>query len=137
MRKYYKLSDDTITVEAFEMFKGVEDRCIVVFSNASMMANTAMIIKGMDSPISHNGRVKEIDMLMDAAFDKNINEELQKIFESVKNVTSIDGTCERFTNVFSTELDETDISLLNAIKDDLDSIGIKLNKNILLKIGGR
>lgn len=136
MRKYYKLSDDTITVEAFEEFKGIVDRHLVVFSNTSMLQNTVMIIKGIDSPISHNGRIKEVDMLMDAAFDKNINNELQAIFGSVDSAVSIDGTCERFTNVFNSDLDDTDIKLLNAIKSDLEEVGIKMNELLLKKIGG-
>ena len=126
MRKYFMLSEESIAIELKVMFKGIEDRCVVTCARDSLITEEMIILKGIDSPISQNGtfKKKEINMLTDAVFDKNLNKKLLEIFSTINVVNSIDCTQNSFTNNFQQELDETDINILELIKEDLDNIGI-------------
>lgn len=137
MANFFITKNDTVIMETTAIFKGVEDRCVLYVAKSGFVGNKFLILKAIDSKIknSKDTNVKEVDMLLDAIFDKELNLRIKKTIEYSNGVTSRDCSAEE--EVDCEEYDETDVAVLKEFVTEMSNIGIEvLSEKVLEIIGG-
>ncbi|MGL5797923.1 MAG: hypothetical protein ACRCYT_06910 [Cetobacterium sp.] len=136
MTNFYISKNDTIIMETEATFKGRLDRCVLYLARKGFVGNQYLILKGIDSKIKNNrdSNVVELDMLLDAIFNKDLNDRIKKTVEYSNGVVSRDCTADE--EVDCEDYDETDREILKTFVEEMKNIGIEVHTEKVLEIIG-
>ncbi|MGL6098562.1 MAG: hypothetical protein ACRCZ9_05580 [Fusobacteriaceae bacterium] len=142
MTRFFLSDKDELFMETTSFFKGEEDRCVLYACRTGFAGSNFIVLKGVDSEIIkdvEDTNVKEIDMVLDACFDKELNDRIKNIVEYCSEVINIDCSKEHPED-YEYESDNTTKMVINEFVKEMENIGIKMyNKYIyeILEGGGQ